>query len=45
MLAMTVAFSAALGWIERRASNWQTGMRGGEAADRRVRGAALHPVA
>lgn len=45
VLALTVTFNAALGWIERKASIWQTGMRGGQMADRDNRAGMLRPVA
>jgi NitT/TauT family transport system permease protein/taurine transport system permease protein len=44
VLAMTVAFSAALRWIEQKASIWQTGMRGGQTESRDVRPGALQPA-
>ena len=44
VLAMTVAFSAALRWIEQKASIWQTGMRGGQAESRNIRPGALQPA-
>jgi NitT/TauT family transport system permease protein len=33
VLAMAVAFNAAIRWIERKCAIWQTGTRGAQAAD------------
>jgi NitT/TauT family transport system permease protein len=45
VLALTVAFNSALRWIERKASIWQTGMRGGQTEDRTIRADVLQPAA
>jgi NitT/TauT family transport system permease protein/taurine transport system permease protein len=44
VLAMAVAFNAAIRWIERKAAIWQTGTRGGESAEAAAAGAALQPA-
>jgi NitT/TauT family transport system permease protein/taurine transport system permease protein len=43
VLALTVAFNAALRWLEQKASIWQTGLRGGQAESRDI-GPALQPA-
>ena len=44
VLAMAVAFNAAIRWIERKAAIWQTGTRGGESVEEIAPGAALQPA-
>lgn len=45
VLVLTVAFNSALRWVERKASIWQTGMRGEQVADRAMRPGVLQPAA
>jgi NitT/TauT family transport system permease protein/taurine transport system permease protein len=44
MLAMAIAFNAAIRWIERKAAIWQTGTRGGERAADEIAPRALQPA-
>jgi NitT/TauT family transport system permease protein/taurine transport system permease protein len=44
LLAMAVAFNAAIKWIERRCAIWQTGTRGGQHAADEVAAGALQPA-
>ncbi len=44
VLAMTIAFNAAIRWIERKASIWQTGTRGGQRAVDELASSALRPA-
>jgi NitT/TauT family transport system permease protein len=43
VLAMAIAFNAAIKWIERKAAIWQTGTRAGEAASE-IAPASLQPA-
>ncbi len=44
VLAMAIAFNAAIKWIERKASIWQTGTRAGQRAAEDIRVAAIQPA-
>jgi NitT/TauT family transport system permease protein len=44
VLAMAVAFNAAIKWIERKAAIWQTGTRAGQSASQEIPGAAMQLV-
>src|SRR5450432_2672450 len=44
VLAMAIAFNAAIKWIERKAAIWQTGTRGGESAIDQIAPGALQPA-
>jgi len=44
VLAMAVAFNAAIKWIERKASIWQTGTRAGQHAIDDIAAATLQPA-
>jgi len=44
VLAMAIAFNAAIKWIERKAAIWQTGTRGGESAAEQIAPNALQPA-
>jgi len=44
VLAMAVAFNAALRWIERRCAIWQTGTRGGQRAADALAAGAVQPA-
>src|SRR5471032_2588124 len=44
VLAMAIAFNAAIRWIERKASIWQTGTRGGQRAVDELASSALQPA-
>jgi NitT/TauT family transport system permease protein/taurine transport system permease protein len=41
---MAIAFNAAIKWIERKASIWQTGTRAGQSATEEAAPAALQPA-
>src|SRR5258707_4010686 len=44
VLAMAVAFNAAIKWIERRCAIWQTGTRAGQSASEDLRTGAIQPA-
>jgi NitT/TauT family transport system permease protein/taurine transport system permease protein len=44
VLAMAVAFNAAIKWIERRCAIWRTGTRGGQHAADEIAAGALQPA-
>src|ERR1700704_167315 len=44
VLAMAIAFNAAVKWIERKAAIWHTGTRGGESAAAEIAPGALQPA-
>lgn len=44
VLAMAIAFNAAIRWIERKAAIWHTGTRGGESAAVEIAPGALQPA-
>jgi NitT/TauT family transport system permease protein/taurine transport system permease protein len=44
VLAMAIAFNAAIKWIERKASIWQTGSRAGQRAADDITAAAIQPA-
>ena len=44
VLAMAIAFNAAIKWIERKASIWQTGTRAGQRASEALAAAAIQPA-
>src|ERR1700709_2723485 len=44
VLAMAIAFNAAIRWIERKAAIWHTGTRGGESAVAEIAPGALQPA-
>jgi NitT/TauT family transport system permease protein len=44
VLAMAVAFNAAIKWIERKAAIWQTGTRGGQHAADEIASGTLQPA-
>jgi NitT/TauT family transport system permease protein/taurine transport system permease protein len=44
VLAMAIAFNAAIKWIERKASIWQTGTRAGQHAAEDIPVAAIQPA-
>jgi NitT/TauT family transport system permease protein len=44
VLAMAIAFNAAIKWIERKASIWQTGSRAGQRAADDITAAAVQPA-
>src|SRR5664279_4591460 len=44
VLAMAVAFNAAIKWIERKASIWQTGTRAGQRAAEDIPAVAIQPA-
>jgi NitT/TauT family transport system permease protein len=44
VLAMAILFNAAIRWIERKASIWQTGTRGGQRAIDELASGALQPA-
>src|SRR5438445_589239 len=44
VLAMAIAFNAAIKWIERKASIWQTGTRAGQSATEEIAPTALQPA-
>jgi NitT/TauT family transport system permease protein len=44
VLAMAVAFNAAIKWIERKAAIWQTGTRGGQRTTEEIASGALQPA-
>ena len=44
VLAMAIAFNAAIKWIERKASIWQTGTRAGQNAAEEIAPATLQPA-
>jgi NitT/TauT family transport system permease protein/taurine transport system permease protein len=44
VLAMAIAFNAAIRWIERRAAIWQTGTRAGQRAADEIASATLQPA-
>jgi len=44
VLAMAVAFNAAIKWIERKAAIWQTGTRAGQNAAEDLRSVAIQPA-
>jgi NitT/TauT family transport system permease protein/taurine transport system permease protein len=44
VLAIAVAFNAAIKWIERKASIWQTGTPAGQRASETLAAAAIQPA-
>ena len=44
VLAMAVAFNAAIRWIERKAAIWQTGTRGGQRAAEDIAAGNMQPA-
>jgi NitT/TauT family transport system permease protein len=44
VLAMAVAFNAAIKWVERKASIWQTGSRASQRAADEITAAAIQPA-
>ena len=44
VLAMAIAFNAAIKWIERKASIWQTGTRAGQRAAEDIAAVAIQPA-
>jgi NitT/TauT family transport system permease protein len=44
LLAMAIAFNAAIKWIERKAAIWQTGTRAGQDSAGEVAPTALQPA-
>jgi NitT/TauT family transport system permease protein/taurine transport system permease protein len=44
VLAMAIAFNAAIKWIERKASIWQTGTRAGQSASEAIPAGAMQPA-
>ena len=44
VLAMAVAFNAAIKWIERRCAIWRTGTQGGQRAAEEIAASALQPA-
>jgi len=44
VLAMAIAFNAAIKWIERKASIWQTGTRAGQRAAEDIPASAMQPA-
>ena len=44
VLAMAIAFNAAIKWIERKAAIWQTGTRAGQRAADEIAAGALQPA-
>ena len=44
VLALAVAFNAALKWIERKAAIWHTGTRSGQGAANAIASRALQPA-
>jgi NitT/TauT family transport system permease protein len=44
VLAMAIAFNAAIRLLERKAAIWQTGTRGGQNASEEIAAASLQPA-
>ena len=44
VLAMAIAFNAAIKWIERKAAIWQTGSRAGQRAADEITAGAIQPA-
>jgi len=44
VLAMAIAFNAAIKWIERKAAIWQTGTRAGQNAAEEIAPVTLQPA-
>jgi NitT/TauT family transport system permease protein len=44
VLAMAIAFNAAIKWIERKASIWQTGTRAGQHAADDIAAGVVQPA-
>jgi len=44
VLAMAIAFNAAIKWVERKAAIWQTGSRAGQRAADEITAGAIQPA-